>query len=77
MTNTTQPCNTCDTVDYDGTLDEAGRCYECVAFIALQARKHDGIHAKTPCERAWRASGKIIFDAYVSREDDAAAESAR
>ena len=24
-----QPCNGCDTVDYEGELDDAGRCAEC------------------------------------------------
>ena len=31
MTTTRQSCNACDTVDYDGQLDDAGRCAQCVA----------------------------------------------
>ena len=38
-----QPCNGCNTVDYNGELDDAGRCAECVT-----EPDHDACPNSTP-----------------------------
>ena len=51
MTNTTQSCNACDTVDYDGELDDAGRCAQCVAEEREFVAHHNGGHTTAQCEQ--------------------------
>ena len=42
MSSGKQSCNACDTVDYAGELDDAGRCSECVAQEREFVAHHDG-----------------------------------
>ena len=51
MTNTIQSCNACDTVDYDGELDDAGRCAQCVAEEREFVAHHNGGHTTAQCEQ--------------------------